>query len=122
MTAAAWITALTAAAVAVLGFAGWAARYGWRVLRRTTRFLDAFFGEEPHDGLDARPGVMVRLERVEATLARVLQETRPDGGNSLRDVVARTAQDVADIKAEQAGVRTRLELLQAGRAQRGDPP
>jgi hypothetical protein len=115
MTAAAWITALTAVLVAVLGFAGWAGRYSWRVLRRTTRFLDAFFGEEPHDGLGARPGVMARLDRVETALAHVLAETRPNGGDSLRDVVARTALDVAEIKAEQAGVRARLELMQAER-------
>jgi hypothetical protein len=58
---------------------------------------------------------MARLDRVETALAHVLAETRPNGGDSLRDVVARTALDVAEIKAEQAGVRARLELMQAER-------
>ena len=51
----AWLTALTALAVAVFGVLGWAARYGWRVLRRTMHFLDDWGGEEAHDGLGPRP-------------------------------------------------------------------
>jgi hypothetical protein len=39
----------------------------------------------------------------------VVAETTPNGGGSMRDEVARTARDVADIKSEQAKVREKLE-------------
>jgi hypothetical protein len=113
MTTALWIAALTPLAVAVLGFAGWFTRRTWGVVRGLGHFLDDYKGRPAHDGTAATPGFMARLASVEESLAHVVAETRPNHGNSLRDVVARTAADVADIKHEQAGVRTRLELLQA---------
>jgi hypothetical protein len=116
---AAWLAAFTALAVAVFGLLGWAGRYGWRVLRRTMHFLDDYFGEPAHDGLEAKPGVMARLGSVEHLLAQVLAETTPNGGGSMRDEVARTARDVAEIKAEQAAVRLRLEAFDAKRAAGG---
>ena len=112
---AAWLTAFTALAVAVFGLLGWAARYGWRVLRRTIHFLDDWGGESAHDGLEGTPGVMARLKNVEELVAKILHETTPNGGGNLRDVVRRTAQDVADIKTEQAAVRARLELFDGAR-------
>ena len=115
---AAWLTAFTALAVAVVSVLAWAARYGWRVLRRTIHFLDDWGGESAHDGLDAKPGVMARLKSVEDLMAKVVAETTPNGGGTLRDVVKRTAQDVADIKTEQAAVRARLELYDARRTAR----
>ena len=119
---AAWVAALTAAVVAAVTGLAWAARHAWHLLRRLTHFLDDYAGQPARDGLPARPGFMARLASVEDSLAHVVQETRPNHGNSLRDVVARTAADVAVIKQEQAGVRTRLELLQAEQARREDRP
>ena len=114
----AWLTALVALAVAVAGLLGWAGRRGWRVLRRIMHFLDDYFGEPAHDGLTAKPGVMARLGSVDELLAKVVAETTPNGGGSMRDQVARTATDVADIKREQARMRERMEQLETQRAGR----
>lgn len=110
---AAWLTAFVALAVAVFGLLGWVARYGWRVTRRTMRFLDDWQGETAREGLPAVPGVMARLKSVEGLVASISAEMHPNGGSSLRDVVHKTAADVADVKAEQAAVRTRLEAFGA---------
>ena len=112
---AAWLTAFVALAVAVFGILGWVARYGWRFARRGMHFLDDWQGEPAHDGLAATPGVMARLKGVEAVVASISAEMHPNGGTSLRDVVHKTAAGVAEIKAEQAAVRTRLELFDAKR-------
>lgn len=111
----AWLTALVALVVAVFGGLAWAGRWAWRILRRVTHFLDDYAGRPAEDGLPARPGFMARLASAEESLAHVVAETSPNHGTSLRDMVMRTAQDVADIKTEQAAVRDRLELLQAQR-------
>ena len=104
-----WVAALVALAGALSGCLAWALRYGWHVLRRTVHFLDDYAGEPARDGLPARPGFMARLGNVEQLLATVVKETTPNGGGSMRDEVAKTARDVADIKTAQATVRERLE-------------
>ena len=112
-----WIAALaTLASVAGL-FSLWLIRLLWRTLSRTIHFLDDYFGQPAHDGVPARPGVMARLGSVEELLAKVVAETTPNGGGSMRDEVARTARDVGDIKDEQSRLRTQIEL----RAQPGAP-
>jgi hypothetical protein len=118
----AWATALIALVAAVFGAVAWAARWAWAILRRIVHFLDDFGGQPARDGLPARPGLMARMESVEQSLAHVVTETSPNHGTSLRDIVIRTAADVADIKHEQAGVRTRLELLQGEQARRDERP
>lgn len=104
-----WVAALAALLAAVGGLACWALRTGWRVTRRISHFLDDYAGEAARDGLPARPGLMARLTSVEKALDHVVSETSPNHGNSLRDIVLKTAADVAEIKSEQAEVRARLE-------------
>jgi hypothetical protein len=113
-----WLTALVALIVAVFGCLGWGIRWAWRIMRRTGHFLDDWTGQPPHDGLEATPGVMARLHSVEELVAKVLHETTPNGGGNMRDAIRLIAQDVADIKAEQAEVRKRLEIFDAKRAVR----
>ncbi len=108
---AAWLTALATLAAVIGGVLVWCARKAWRVLSRTMRFLDDYFGEPARDGVPARPGVMARLGAVEAATARVLAETQPNGGSSLRDVVHRTAADVAQM-------RQRMEQFERQRQER----
>jgi hypothetical protein len=107
-----WITALTALGMAVAGCLGWCARQAWRAARRVSRFLDDYNGQPEHDGMPAQPGFMARLASVEKSLAHVVQETSPNHGKSIRDIVIRTASDVADIKDEQVRVRGDLAALQ----------
>jgi hypothetical protein len=105
----AWVGAATVAAATAAAFAGWAARWLWRIATRTSHFLDDYFGRPEGGGLPGRPGVMARLAQHEALLERLIAETEPNGGNSLRDVVARTAADVAGIKDEQGRLREQIE-------------
>jgi hypothetical protein len=104
-----WVAALVALVVALTGGFAWALRWAWRILRRTVHFLDDYSGQPERDGMPAVPGLMARLTSVEHLLAKVVAETTPNGGGSMRDEVARTARDVADIKSEQAKVRAQLE-------------
>lgn len=114
----AWIVAAMTLATAVTGLMAWFARSAWRILRQVSHFLDEWKGEAAHDGLPARPGVMVRLGSVEETLARVLAETKPNHGHSLRDVIGRIESDIAGIKDHQAALRGRIELFETQRAGR----
>ncbi len=115
---AAWLTALIALATAVGGLIVWCGRWAVRILMRTTRFLDDYFGEAERPGVAQRPGVMARLQALEAGLAKVLAETRPDHGHSLRDVVHKIREDVSDVKTDQAAMRARLELFEHQREDR----
>ena len=115
---AAWAAVAATLTIAFFTLAAWALRWAWRILARTTRFLDDFFGEAPHDGLAAQPGVMARLGTLEQLTAKVAAETTPNGGKSLRDVIGRIERDVSLIKTDQGEMRRRMELFEANRAGR----
>lgn len=108
---AAWVSAACALLIIVAGFAVWAARWVVKILLRTVQFLHDWEGEPAREGVEARPGVMLRLRSVEDSLATVLTEVTPNGGTSLRDMVNRTAADVAAIKDEQARVGAELARM-----------
>ena len=112
-----WLAALVALIVAVCAGLGWCLRWALRLLWRTMHFLDDWNGQDTRSGLEATPGVMARLHGVEQLIAKVVAETTTNRGGSMRDEVARTAVDVADIKAEQAAVRSRLEAFDATRTE-----
>lgn len=46
-------------------------RWGWRVIRRVSRFLDEWFGVEAGPGVERRPGFPERLAAVEKETAAV---------------------------------------------------
>ena len=110
----AWVTALIALVSAVLGLVVWSVRWLWRVLSRTTRFLDDYFGEPAHDGLPARPGVMARLHAVEAQLGGIAAELHPNSGHSLRDEVQQMATDMTTVKAGLGRLDDRVRQMGAG--------
>ena len=115
-----WVAALTALAAAVCSVAGWGIRHLWRITRRTSHFLDDYFGEPARDGLPARPGVMARLGIHEKLLEKLVAETQPNGGSSLHDVIARTERSVDEIRNEQVKMRARMEQLETQRHDRDD--
>ena len=115
---AAWITALSSLVVAVLALLGWLGRTVWRIISRTTRFLDDYFGEPARAGQPERPGVMARLQALERTLSDVRAETKPNGGTSLRDVVHRAANDAADVKRQVTRLAGRVEQIEQQRKDR----
>ena len=108
---AAWATVIIAGAVAVCTGGAWFGRRMWHLLAGTTRFLDEYFGTDPHAGDPGRPGVTARLAELEEHMRTLIAETRPNGGTSLRDIVNRTASDVMQIKEEQGNQRAQLEAL-----------
>ena len=119
---AAWLTAFTALAAAVGALLAWGGRVGWRLITRTLNFLDDWAGEAPRPGVAARPGVMARLLAMERAVAEVRAETKPNGGSSLRDVVHRTANDVADVKTDVGELRRRVEQFERERERREGRP
>ena len=96
----AWITAIVALAVAGVLLAVKPLRWAYRLLIGTHEFLTDW------------PKMKTDIAGLQNEVAEVKAETRPNGGNSLRDIVHRTAADVAEIKHEQAKLRTRIELRQ----------
>jgi hypothetical protein len=118
---AAWVAALTALIVAICGLMSWGLRHLWRITRRTSHFLDDYFGEPARDGLPARPGVMARLAQHESILEKLFAETQPNGGSSLHDVLSRTERAVDEIRSEQVKMRARMEQLETQRIVRDYP-
>ena len=100
--------------MAVLAVLGWCIRWGWKVLRRISHFLDDYSGQPARDGLPERPGFMARLSTLESLLHDVVAETKPNHGGSLRDAVNRMERDIGDIKQEQAAVKARLQIYERG--------
>jgi hypothetical protein len=103
----AWIGAVVAVVGAVVDVKP--LRWAWRLLSGTHDLVADWAGKPEHNGVAATPGVMARLAEHEKLLGKLIAETEPNGGNSLRDVVARTAADVAGIKDEQARLREQIE-------------
>lgn len=111
----AWIATIVAVAGLLGTFAVWLSRLLWRTLTRTIHFLDDYFGQP------GRPGVMARLDALEGVVQEIRAETKPNGGSSMRDVITRAADVVADIKDEQSRLRTQIELRTPPRTP-GTPP
>ena len=116
----AWITAAVALATAVICLFAWTIRWAWRILNGTQEFLVDWKGEPERPGVPARPGVMARLQTVEFIVTDVRGEMFPNGGGTLRDVVHRTAEDVAEARRDLAAMRGRLELFEHQREVRDD--
>ena len=71
-----------------------------------------------HDFIADWPKIRTAITSLQQEVAEIKAETRPNGGSSMRDVVARTAEDVSDIKHAQALIRDRMEQLEIKRAAR----
>jgi hypothetical protein len=108
MNAATWIA--TAAAVAAVLLSARPLHWAYQLIQGT------------HDFITEWPRMREAITELREEVADIKAETRPNGGSSMRDVVARTAEDVSDIKHRQALIGERieqLESLRAGREQKG---
>ena len=63
-----------------------------------------------HDFIRDWPKMKADIASLQTEVSEIKAETRPNGGTSMRDVVHRIASDVADVKDEQARLRTQIEL------------
>lgn len=100
------MTEILAACVALATLAG-----GGAVVAKLIKFLkklgdtvDDLVGEPARKGVQARPGVMERLEAIEAQL-------HPNGGGSIRDAVNRTESAVRRVED---GLAAHLEAHREG--------
>jgi hypothetical protein len=85
-------------------------------------FLDDYFGEPAREGVPARPGVMGRLKNLEDMSRAIRSEVTMDSGQSMNDLVRRTAADVllikddlGKVKSGQEGLRARVEQIERDR-------
>lgn len=90
----------TVSAAALIGFGALLLR-AWP---RVRDFLEDWAGEAPRPGVPARPGVMVRLQRIET-------ELHPNGGRSLSDAINRTDTAVAGITGRLDDLAARVDQL-----------
>jgi hypothetical protein len=116
-----WFALMAGGIAALLGILTAGVRTGRVMHRRITDFLDDWAGQPQRPGVAARPGVMARLEAVEETTADISQETKPNHGHSMRDIVHQTSTDLAGVKADVAALRGRTELFEHERHDREDP-
>lgn len=71
-------------------------------------FLEEWKGEPARPGYAARPGVMQRLEQVEADMARVASEIRSNGGSSMKDAIARVETHLEELAARDEVIKQEL--------------
>lgn len=64
-------------------------RWVFSTLRKVNEFLEDWRGEDARPGHLRRPGVPERLGNMEARIASVESQVKPNGGSSLRDTVDR---------------------------------
>ena len=92
----AWVAAIVSVLALIL--AAKPLRWGFRLLIGTHEFLVDW------------PKMKADITGLREEVAAIKAETRPNGGSSMRDVVHRIAEDVADVKDEQARLRTHIDL------------
>jgi hypothetical protein len=100
-----WAAVGIGAATGLAGLTAWAWRTGLRMHRRATDFFDDWAGAPGRPGVRARAGVMERLGHLEAGVADIQAETKPNSGDSLRDVVQLVRDEQAAVRAELATFR-----------------
>ena len=103
MTPGEWFAALPAAVpwaggiILAIPVAVWFVKKAFPKLRQISHLVDDFVGAEARPGVPARPGIMERLQTIEAAqgdlqgdMALVKHEVMPNTGTSLNDAVRRT--------------------------------
>lgn len=98
-TAVIWSLAAVAIAGA-LALAWRMARAAIRILRRMDDLADDWQGVPGRPGVRERPGVMARLEGIEARVSHIEHELRPNSGRSLRDAVDRVDRRTRTLAAD----------------------
>lgn len=84
-------TALTS--MTILGVLGGFFLWLRPLVRQVREFSEDWKGEPGRPGVPCRPGMMQRLESVEADLKRVKYEVTPNGGGSAHDALMDAIQE-----------------------------
>ena len=102
---------IIAAVVAALGVVGAAVRKITPPLRRLGHLIDDITGEPPRDGLpEGRPGVMARLDALDAAVREVKAEVTANDGTSLKDAVDSLRGAVERTEANVNQLTSKLQL------------
>lgn len=81
------------------GFA--AGRRVWRFIRKVSHFLDDWLGDDGRPGVPARPGMMVRVLRLEVKQDEIsTQLLSRNGGSTLRDNLYETNRRLAALETK----------------------
>lgn len=102
-----WILGIAGALVVLAGAWKAVARPAIDMFRQIGRFLDDWYGREDPDGV-RQPGIRARLDNMETKVEQVHHQTHPNGGESLKDVVVRTENQVQGLSH-----RMDIHLLEA---------
>lgn len=93
-----WVTAAIALATVLVAVLAWMARWAWKLGRKAWQFIADWEGIPAMHGRPARPGVIERLEKLEATTIGISEQVHLNSGHSLKDVVIRTEVAVGELK------------------------
>lgn len=100
------------AAVLLIMLAVWAVRKAAPVLRKLGHLVDDLVGEPARPGVEARPGLMERMEAVEKKAEIIRHEMFPNSGASLRDAVDQQGRAIARIDEKLAADYERIEAVE----------
>ena len=107
----------------------WEKHYVDRLADLLGDFPTDWKGTPARPGVEARPGVMESIASLRQQVASIQAETKPNGGASLRDAVARietemathrqtTSPAIAGLREDVAALRRRMELFETERVER----
>lgn len=104
------VVATATAGVALIGALGAAVVKGVRAGRRTSRFLDQWLGHG--EGAERVPGVIERVETLDARTRKIELQVFPNSGGSLRDAVTRLETGFAEHLRMGPGAMERIGDLE----------
>ena len=98
---AAWAGLIILVLGAIASFVKWV----YPPLKKMSQMAHDFVGHDARPGIPRQPGVMERLEDVEALARDAAYNSKPNGGNSAYDhLVKQNAADKEEIKSDIAGI------------------
>jgi hypothetical protein len=112
----AWVSAAAALATALVLLTGWMVKRLWQFFTKLTHFLDDYNGEpaDPAQGKDERPGVMLRLQRLEVTAKETSVQVHINSGTTLRDAVQRTEANVEKLQETVNSIQEEVRKISGG--------
>ena len=84
----------------------------WKFSITWAEFIKDWKGDHPTDGRAPTPGVIARLEQLEAGLRKVKSEVSPNGGKSLKDVVNRIENRLEEGNQKFDSLDSRIALIE----------
>jgi hypothetical protein len=90
-------------------------KFVWPMMRSIRNFLSGWEGEPARPGVEARPGVMERLQVIEFDVKAIKHEVHLNSGQSIKDTVVRTEGKIDDLHRRVDAIDSQRETERAGR-------